>query len=450
MQTVEGRSHGARTAGGWASQGRSFAVGLAVSIAAHWIAARAVPVPRSETRRAIPRVAPAVSVTPGSERGPDRGLPREADVVTPGGSEARENVDSFRRGGGGDETGAYEVLFLVTESAPITLVDAPLNAEDRSQVQRLDTASDRASWDDRRATPHPDDAPFLASSTGEHRERRAPALVDARSGAREAPRASLAGDRSLGEGSSAGETANAADVRPLDEGSGTGESASRGTTLGAERASPGRGIVAGRGQRSDERARVATGRPSLDPGPVATVAEREGRVRDDTDAELLAAQLFESRADASRRAGEREGPGRGGAPGAPGEGSGGGRGAGGAAAPYGPGRGAFSALDTSDSRYRTWLLAQRRRIESRLAFPRSRQLARDQGTSVVRVVVRRDGTAADAPHVIRSSGFDDLDSAALLAVRSSLPFGPIPADLAAGQPEITVTLPIEFANPMVD
>jgi TonB family protein len=64
--------------------------------------------------------------------------------------------------------------------------------------------------------------------------------------------------------------------------------------------------------------------------------------------------------------------------------------------------------------------------------------------------VRRDGTAADAPHVIRSSGFDDLDSAALLAVRSSLPFGPIPADLAAGQPEITVTLPIEFANPMVD
>jgi TonB family protein len=68
----------------------------------------------------------------------------------------------------------------------------------------------------------------------------------------------------------------------------------------------------------------------------------------------------------------------------------------------------------------------------------------------VRVVIRRDGSTVSAPRVIRSSGFDDLDSAALLAVRGSLPFTPIPSDLAVGQREISVTLPIEFANPMVD
>jgi TonB family protein len=356
-------------------------------------------------------------------------------------------------------TGAYEVAFLVTESAPITLVDAPLNAAERSQIQRIDTASDRASWDDRRATPHPDDDPFLASGAGEHRERRELSVDDAREGARIAPQASVAGDRALGRGQGGGHgalegtsTTHEASLAPSAETGATiaSRGGSLGTAEGAERASPGRGIIGGEGSRATERARVATGRPSVDLGPAATVAEREGPVRDDADAELLAAQLFESRADASRRAGAREGAGRGGTPGAPGEGSGDGHGIGGSAAPYGPGNGAFAALDTSDSRYRTWLLAQRRRIEERLVFPRPRQLARDQGTSVVRVVIRRDGSTVSAPRVIRSSGFDDLDSAALLAVRGSLPFTPIPSDLAVGQREISVTLPIEFANPMVD
>ncbi len=444
----------------WASPGRSLLVGLVVSVLAHWIVVRSVPAHLfvASPARVIEATA-RETAEPGAEHGAEHGLPRERDAVTPGGSEARDNVDALRRGGGGELTGAYEVAFLVTESAPITLVDAPLNAADRSQVQRIDTASDRASWDDRRATPHPSDDPFLASGEGEHRERRDPSAEDARAGARIAPQASLEGDSALGRGEGDGVGAHSgasatreasltasaeADVLELSRGG------SRGTALGAAQASPGRGIIAGRGVQATARARVATGRPSVDLGPAATVAEREGAVRDDTDAELLAAQLFESRADASRRAGEREGAGRGGVPGPAGEGSGDGHGVGGSAAPYGPGSGAFAALDTSDARYRTWLLAQRRRIEERLVFPRSRQLARDQGTSVVRVVIRRDGSTVRAPRVIRSSGFDDLDSAALVAVRDSLPFTPVPADLAVGQREISVTLPIEFANPMVD
>jgi protein TonB len=65
------------------------------------------------------------------------------------------------------------------------------------------------------------------------------------------------------------------------------------------------------------------------------------------------------------------------------------------------------------------------------------------------LTVRRDGSIGEAPRVIRSSGFDDLDAAALRAVERSLPFAPIPADLAPGRPALVVTLPIEFSNPMV-
>jgi len=224
---------------------------------------------------------------------------------------------------------------------------------------------------------------------------------------------------------------------------------SRGAAAGAERASPGRGILGGTGRPETTRASVATGRPAVDLGPAATLASDTGRVRDDVSAELLAANLFESRADASRRAGASDGPGRGGAPGGLGEGTGATAGVGGTAAPFGPGQGAFAALDTSEGRYRTWLLSQRRRIEERLVFPRPRQLARDQGTSVVRLTIRRDGSLASAPRVIRSSGFADLDGAALAAVRESLPFSPVPADLAVGHEQVVITLPIEFSNPMV-
>ncbi len=374
-------------------------------------------------------------------------------VALPGGSTARANVDAPTAGGGGEATGAYEVVLLVSERAPVTLVDAPLNAADRSQAQRIDTARDRASWENRRATPHPADDAFLASGAGLHRERRELSSVDPRQGARTAPSESREGDPSSGEATSDGQgtaTGSRADraavVTPGREAPAAG--GSRGGARGTERASPGRGILEATGRRESARAAVATGRPSLDHGPAATTALQAGRVRDDVDAELLAASLFESRVDASRRAGLREGSGRGGTVGPAGEGTGTG-GVGGSAQPFGPGSGGYDALDTSDGRYRSWLLSQRRRIEARLVFPRARQLARDQGTSVVRLTVRRDGSVATPPRVIRSSGFEDLDAAALLAVRESLPFAAIPDDLARGHAQVPVTLPIEFSNPMV-
>lgn len=371
--------------------------------------------------------------------------PLGAERVLPGGQTSAANVDAHEAGRGGSATGETAFVLLVNGVAPITLVDAPTNAPDRSQVQRIDTGRDRASWENRRATPHPDDDSFLASGDGVHHERRDDSDTDAQAGARVAEAQSAAGSANSGRGQQAlsgGESAspNAA---------GSPSSGGRPAALGAARASPGIGILRGDGPRATTAANVASGRPSLDLGPAATSATDRSRVQDNTDAELLAASLFESRVDASRRASQIQGSGSGGAVGTQGAGTSSTGSGDGRAAPFGPGGGAHDALDTSDARYRTWLLAQRRRIESGLAFPRARQLARDQGTAVVRVSVRLDGSIVGRPRISRSSGYHDLDQAALEAVIASLPFAPIPADLAHGRTQLEVTLPIAFSNPMV-
>jgi outer membrane biosynthesis protein TonB len=48
-------------------------------------------------------------------------------------------------------------------------------------------------------------------------------------------------------------------------------------------------------------------------------------------------------------------------------------------------------------------------------------LAMDQGTSIYVLVFNRDGSLAGHPRLVRSSGFDDLDDAALTALTSAVP-----------------------------
>jgi TonB family protein len=153
--------------------------------------------------------------------------------------------------------------------------------------------------------------------------------------------------------------------------------------------------------------------------------------------------------EATARTGAVPGPGRGGVAGGGTPGTGGGTREGGRATTYGPGDGRYGALDTRDARYRRWFLTQRRRVEDAVRFPRERALRMDQGTSIYSVVVRRDGTLASTPRLVRSSGFDDMDRAALGAIEAVTPFAPLPDDLAPGLSEVRVRLPVEFSNPMV-
>lgn len=354
--------------------------------------------------------------------------------LSPGGAESPQNVDADDPGRGGDGVGASAVLLLLPSDAPLTLTDATLNATGVGQTQRIDTARDRASWEDRRATPSPHDEPFLASGSGPHRERRTLAALDATEGAERAPDASSAGGASPTQAGDL-QTEPRAGVEAR-------------TEPGATADSPGVGILDGSGMRASEAAAVAFGRPQVDLGPAATTTQVRDRPRDERRSELLATSPSQSLVEATERSAPRTGDGVGGVTGAGPTGSGGGVREGGRALARGDGPGPFAALDTSDARYVRWLGALRRRVTDVLEFPRARQLAMDQGTSVFRLTVRRDGSIEGSPRLIRTSGFSDLDAAARAALDRALPLDPVPSGLFAGRTRLEVTVPIEFWNPM--
>ncbi|MBK8173320.1 MAG: TonB C-terminal domain-containing protein [Sandaracinaceae bacterium] len=383
-----------------------------------------------------------------------------------GGPRSTQNIDDFDRGQGGDAAGAQNAVRLASQADSITLQDAPMNAVRVSQAQRIRTADDRATTETRRATPHPSDTAFLASGDGEHPERRRVAQVDPREGAPNAAPAALAGSIALRRDQTAlatteqnggmiifeapAEVVHASDRASTHSLSNGAERTGSDTRIGDARSSMGRGIQNGRAERESDAARVARGRPPVDEGAAATETQwRADNVRDDQDAELLAARMLQSMVDSSERSGARAGEGRGGVGGGGAAGSGGGLEEGGRANAHIPGSGSAGALNTGESRYRRWMLELRGRVTNALAFPRARQVAMDEGQSVFHLFVRRDGTLAQAPRLVRSSGFDDLDAAALSAIERSAPFPPVPTDVAVGTDVLRIPVPVSFSNPMV-
>lgn len=458
--------------------GRAAAIGVLLSLALHLVLAlvlwRLPSGAARDARTSAASIAFEVLAPRAGEREPDpsgrgvaardRGAPAPLE---PGGRHSAQNIDAERPGAGGDAIGAMDVVLLAVRDEAITLQDSPMNTLAVWQTQRIRTAPDRASAEDRRATPSPLDVPFLASGTGPHPERRPVASTDPLAGARIAPPAASLGTSSstaaelrarAGANGPATPRVDARGALAITAGGTAAPTPATGDATmtvaaaqrGTDASSPGRGIQQGAGARESESARVAYGRPPVDQGPAATTTvARDARVRDDRDSELLAASMLQSMVESSARRGRATGAGVGGVGGGGAPGVGGSEGAGGLAAPHGPGRGAFDSLDTSDGRYRRWFLDQRARVDRALRFPHDLALSMDQGTSVYRVVVRRDGTLAHAPSLVRSSGFDEFDRAARLAIDLAAPFPPLPADLAPGLAEIRVTLPVEFSNPMV-
>ncbi len=374
-----------------------------------------------------------VTAPPGPSDAARQGAP---PTLHAGGADPLDNVDGRHRREAGDARGSADVIMLVPRVSEVTLSDAPMNVSSRAQTQRIATARDRASAEDRRATPHPSMERFLASGAGPHPERRPLARNDARTGARTAPAASARGSASpRGSRAETGST-------PIRQAGAVERS-------GGADASPGRGILDGRGVRAQEAAAVSTGRPTLDEAHAATTTElRDAHVRDDVDSELRAARPMQSEVEASTARSVVEAEGRGGTVGEGRPSAGVGSQTGGQARALGPGTGSWDVLDPSDPSYRRWFVELRRRIEDALVFPRARQLAMDQGTAVYALLVRRDGSLARRPRLLRSSGFADLDEAARLAVEQSAPFGPVPSDLVPARDAVEVRIPIEFSNPM--
>jgi TonB family protein len=358
-------------------------------------------------------------------------IPEPTAPPLSGGAESVSTLDRTgpaTRGGDGAALEAGVQLFSFTSD--LTLTDTELNNFEKSQTHRLRTSDERASLEQRRATPRPTDAVFLASGQGTHAERRKTAARDS------APGALRGGDtRPSDRPPKVLATGEGAPPRPL---------AHAPTSL--------RGILKGRGERASARAAVATARPNVDRGPAATTAPiSDERVRDDVDAELLAARIERSFVEASSQRALRNGPGAGGEQEArPQAGFGATpQGDGARALPHLPGPGAEGVLDTSDARYVRWFMELRARVQRALVFPEERALAMDQGTTVYRVIVGRDGRMKATPTLVRSSGFVDLDKAAVSAILEAAPFAPLPLELLPERPEVAILMPVQFWNPMV-
>jgi TonB family protein len=171
--------------------------------------------------------------------------------------------------------------------------------------------------------------------------------------------------------------------------------------------------------------------------------EREGAAQDDHSARAASNEThqgrFELSAPSAPGAGAAgQGPGE--APGAvsrPSSGSG--------PATYGApreaARGAL-AMSAAEREYQRSLAEIRRRVISRLRFPRRLALELEQGEAVVHFVVRPDGRIDGAVHIVKSAGFDEFDAEAVSAVTRAAPFPPMTRTLS-------FSMQIGFDNPLV-
>ncbi|MDB4990253.1 MAG: hypothetical protein JWN04_5431 [Myxococcaceae bacterium] len=388
---------------------------------------------RARPPRAEPYLAEFEPLQTGVPSGPDERRAEAPPPIKPGGPELQGAIDRMEpEGRGGEQRAPEPSALLFPFVSPMTLQDTELNNLAANQVQRIRTARARATLEERRASPHPAYAVLLVSGREGHRERRDPTRRDATEGAPVAAAASAPSEARPAPSELAGSLPTEVERQ-------------------AARLKPARGIARGHGRLELRAAQVTFARPNVDRGHAATPAESiDPQVRDDVDAELLAAKLQRSFVDTSVQRARQVGEGSGGAALASAALGERGLGSGAHALPYSPGAGNFGALDTSDARYLQWFTQQRARVQDELVFPRARALAKDQGTSLYRITIGRDGKLDGAPRLIRSSGFADFDAAAALAIERALPFAPLPAALAPKLERVGLLIPVAFSNPMVE
>jgi TonB family protein len=102
---------------------------------------------------------------------------------------------------------------------------------------------------------------------------------------------------------------------------------------------------------------------------------------------------------------------------------------------------------TLERRYQRYVLEISQRVNRIREFPKKLALRLEQGETIVEFVVGTDGRLGDGPRVVKSSGFEEFDSAAMRAVLRAAPFPPMP-DAAKARP-LPVSLRVAFENPVV-
>lgn len=84
-------------------------------------------------------------------------------------------------------------------------------------------------------------------------------------------------------------------------------------------------------------------------------------------------------------------------------------------------------FDTKEFKYRSYMMRLKEKIESIWQYPRSAAERGIYGDLFIRFSIKRDGTLGRVD-LIRTSGFRELDEAALAALRDAAPYWPLPED----------------------
>jgi TonB family protein len=357
----------------------------------------------------------------------------EPNLPDPGGGEHLARPDMAHAGKGGSRRADAPALNLADRDDGLQLNRELVTRVDRDQIQRLATAHERTSSDDRRATTHPMELVFLASGTGTLEQRRTAASSNPSRGAEVAPPASLLG--------------GAAGTLPLPR-DGDLPTAIEGGISGGERSSPGLGIRRGR-PGSDHRASaaVAFGRPLVAQAQPSIPSDRDGTPRDTLDSEQEVSTTLQSLVHAST-AGGLLGGGTGGEQAGGPAGSLGERGPGSRAQPFGSGTGPYRAIDELDPRILAYWRAVRAKIWPMWehAFPKWAALDGRQGLATVSVLIWADGHVEDV-RVARSSGIPEFDANVREAVLRAAPFPPFPPTIHAAS--LRKTISFDMTNPTV-
>jgi TonB family protein len=368
----------------------------------------------------------------GSVPGSSASAPPTQAPIAPGGGERVPRPDGVAAGRGGTDTSAAAALNLADQNDGLTLDRDPFNSPRQSQVQRLNTAKQRRSLDDRRATPSPMQLDFLATGVGSLAERRAPSRHNPGaghwSGARPAALGGPLGAAALPNGG----------AEPEPGAPQAGETEPR-TAAGLTGPTRGAGV--------SRRAAVALARPWVPRARAAVPAPVRARAQDNVDSRQEVASAVRSLVHASAAGAARSGVGPGGSagPGLPASGANSGTGSKSTAAGHGPG----SARDGSgDPNVLGYFRNIERRVEPhwRDAFPDWAVAQGRGGLAVLSITLSPAGSVL-AVRVHRGSGVTEFDQNVMRAVRQAGPFGRLPAVYAARP--LTLRMSFDAVNPAV-
>jgi TonB family protein len=193
---------------------------------------------------------------------------------------------------------------------------------------------------------------------------------------------------------------------------------------------------------------MATARPSLKEGPVATQAWEKARPKDNVDTEQAVAEAVQSLVHASTLGAQRLAEGEGG------EGAGTTAGAGGLTEGSKAQRLGIASRETidfgtTDPRYLTYFRKLHARIDPlwQEAFPKAALVEGKQGTVILEFVVKNTGALEVVWPPLRPSGIDEFDRRCAEALRRAGPVDPIPPSL--GTQALRIRAPFVAKNPAV-